>query len=183
MTGLGASAALAVLLGWVVFGLLGWVASPGVAAGLGAVVGVVVVAVFRDSMAVGGAVALLAPFGVMLPALAVRHVAVSLGVPLAGFAAWELVAFLILYAVFLAAAFGVVPVDMYRLGYAPLPVAVMVLAVCVYGFVTGNWFLPLVAVLGQAAWVMGWGSSNWFDYVLHVMMWPVALVVLVGRMI
>ena len=67
------------------------------------------------------------------------------------------------------------------LSVPPLSVAVMVLAVCAYGFVTGNWFLPLVAVLGQAAWVMGWGSSNWFDYVLHVVMWPVALVVLVGR--
>jgi len=181
MSGLGASAGLAVLIGWVVFALLGWMASPGLSAGLGAVVGVLVVAVFRESMAVGGAVALLAPFGVMLPALAVRHVAVSLGVPMAAFGTWELVAFLVLYTVFLAAAFGVLPVELYRWGYAPLPVAVMVLAACGYGFATGNWFLPLVAVLGQAAWVMGWGSSNWFDYVLHVVMWPVALVVLVGR--
>lgn len=172
---------MAVMVGWVVFALLGWVASPGLSAGLGAVAGVVVVAVFRESMAVGGAVALLAPFGVMLPALALRHVAVSLGVPMAGFVTWELLVFVVLYAVFLAAAFGVVPVDIYRLGYAPVPVAVMVLAVCGYGFATGNWFLPLVAVLGQAAWVMGWGSSNWFDDVLHVVMWPVALVVLVGR--
>ncbi|WP_422030354.1 hypothetical protein [Roseovarius sp.] len=181
MTGLGVMAALAVLVGWVVFALLGWVASPALSAGLGAVVGVLAVALFRESMAVGGAVALLAPFGVMLPALALRHVAVSLGVPMAGVATWELLVFLVLYAVFLAAAFGVVPLDMYRWGYAPVPVAVMVLAVCGYGFATGNWFLPLVAVLGQAAWVMGWGSSNWFDYVLHVLMWPVALVVLVGR--
>ena len=181
MTGLGAMAALAVLVGWVVFALLGWVASPGLSAGLGAVVGALMVTVFRESMAVGGAVALLAPFGVMLPALALRHVAVSLGVPMAPFGTWELVGFLVFYTLFLAAAFGVVPVDLYRFGYAPVPVAVMVLAVCAYGFVTGNWFLPLVAVLGQAAWVMGWGSSNWFDYVLHVVMWPVALVVLVGR--
>ena len=40
MTGLGASAALAVLVGWVVFALLGWVASPGLSAGLGAVAAV-----------------------------------------------------------------------------------------------------------------------------------------------
>ncbi len=170
-------------MAWVAVAVLGWVAWPVVSAGLGAVIGVLVVAMFRESLAVGGAVALLAPFGVMLPALAVRHVAVSLGVPMAPFAAWELVGFLVLYAVFLAAAFGVVPVDLYRFGFAPVPVAVMVLVVCAYGFVTGNWFLPLVAVLGQAAWVMGWGSSNWFDYVLHVVMWPVALVVLVGRMV
>lgn len=182
MTGLGASAALAVLSGWVVFALAGWVATPGLSAGLGALAGAGVVLAFRDSVAVGGAIALLAPFGVMLPALALRHVAVRLGMPMPGFATYELVVFLVLYTGFLATAFGVIPVDAYRLGYAPLPVAVMVLVLCAYGFVTGNWFIPLVAVVGQAAWVMGWGSSNWFDHVLHVVMWPLAVVVLVTRL-
>ncbi|WP_111732120.1 hypothetical protein [Roseovarius amoyensis] len=182
MSGLGASAALAVLSGWVAFALAGWIAPPGLSAGLGALAGAGVVLAFRDSVAVGGAIALLAPFGVMLPALALRHVAVRLGVPMPGFATWELVAFLVLYTGFLAAAFGVIPVDAYRLGYAPLPVAVMVLVLCAYGFVTGNWFIPLIAVLGQAAWVIGWGSSNWFDHVLHVVMWPLTVVVLVARL-
>ncbi len=182
MTGIGASAALAVLTGWAVFALAGWVVAPGLAAGLGAAAGAGLVLALRDSVAVGGAVALLAPMGTMLPALALRDVAVRLGVPVPGFASWELAAFLILYTGFLAAAFGAVPVDVYRLGYAPVPVAAMVLALCAYGFATGNWFLALVAVLGQAAWVMGWGSSNWFDHVLHVLMWPLAVVVLVTRL-
>lgn len=182
MSGLGASAAVAILSGWVVFALLGWVASPALSASLGAAVGVVLVVFFRDSMAVGGAVALLAPFGVMLPALALRHAGAKLGLPVMPFGTWEMAAFLLLYTGFLAAAFGVIPVDVYRFGYAPVPVAAMVLAVCAYGFATGNWFLPLVAVLGQAAWVMGWGSSNWFDHVLHAALWPVAAVVLVGRL-
>lgn len=183
MTGLGASAALAVLIGWAVFALAGWVAAPVLAAGLGAVAGAGLVVAFRDSLALGGAVALLAPMGVMLPAMALRHVAVRLGLPVPGFATWELAAFLVLYSGFLAAAFGVVPVDVYRLGFAPLPVAAMVLGLCGYGLVTGNWFLALVAVLGQGAWVMGWGSSNWFDHVLHAALWPVAAVVLVARLI
>ena len=59
----------------------------------------------------------------------------------------------------------------------------MVLAVCIYELVTGNWFLAGVAVLGQLAWVMGWGSSNWFDMVLHVLLVPVAVVVLVMRVL
>jgi len=127
-------------------------------------------------------VALLAPFGAMLPALALRDVAVRLGLPVPGFATWELAAFLVLYTGFLAAAFGLVPADVYRLGYAPVPVAATVLGLCAYGFATGNWFLALIAVLGQAAWVMGWGSSNWFDHVLHVLMWPLAVAVLVTRL-
>jgi hypothetical protein len=42
-------------------------------------------------------------------------------------------------------------------------------------------FLPLVAVLGQALWLMGWGSSNWFDHVLHAVLVPVTTVVLILR--
>jgi hypothetical protein len=183
MTGLGAFAALAVLLGWVVFALAGWVLSPALAVSLGAAAGAALVGAFRDSVAIGGMVALLAPFGVMLPALALRHAATTLGVAMPPFATWELVAFLGLYTAFLATAFGVIPVELYRLGYAPMPVMVMVLAVCAYALVTGNWFLALVAVLGQAAWVMGWGSSNWFDHVLHAALWPVALVVLITRLV
>ncbi|MEQ9261187.1 MAG: hypothetical protein RIG84_19030 [Roseovarius sp.] len=181
MSALGASAALAILLGWVVFALAGLVLAAPVALGLGVFSGAVLVALFRDTVALGGAVALLAPFGVMLPALALRHAGMRLGLPMEPFATWEIALFLLAYTAFLASAFGVIPLELYRLGYAPLPVAAMVLAVCAYGFVTGNWFLPLVAVLGQAFWVLGWGSSNWFDYLLHVLMWPVAVVVLLGR--
>lgn len=183
MSGLGASLALACVLGWVVFALAGWGASPEIAVIAGAVVGLAVVFAFRETMAIGGMVALLAPFGVMLPALALRHAAMSLGMPMAPFETWEIAIFLLVYTVFLASAFGVVPLQMYRLGYAPVPVALMVLALCAYGAASGNWFVPLVAVLGQAAWVMGWGSSNWFDHVTHVLIWPVALVVLILRVV
>ena len=170
MSGLGASAALAVLLGWLVFVLAGWAVSTPLAAGLGLLIGAGVAFGLQGSVAVGGAVALLAPFGVMLPALALRHMAMGAGMPMVPFGTSELVVFLLGYTAFLCAAFGLLPIDLYRMGYAPLPVAVMVLAVCAYGAATGNWFLPLIAVLGQAFWVMGWGSSNWFDYVLHVLM-------------
>lgn len=183
MTGLGAAVALAVLLGWVVFALAGLVLPPGIAAGIGLVLGAAVVFGFRDSMAVGGLIALLAPFGVMLPALALRHAAVKLGVPATPFGTAELAVFLAAYLLFLSAAFGVIPLDLYRLGYAPLPVAVMALAVCAYGAATGNLFLPLVAVAGQALWAMGWGSSNWFDYVLHATLVPVVTVVLLLRLL
>ena len=181
MTGFGASAALAILLAWVILAFAGAALSPPFGAGLAVVAAVGLAFGLKDTLATGGLVALLAPFGVMLPALALRHMAAKLGVPMVPFATWELVLFLVAYTGFLAAAFGVIPVDLYRLGYAPLPVAVMVLVVCAHGALTGNWVVPLVAVLGQLFWVLGWGSSNWFDYVLHVLLWPVALLVLVAR--
>lgn len=181
MSGILANVALAIVLAWIVFALAGWIVAPWLAVALGVVLPVAVIGLARDTLVPGGLVALLAPFGVMLPALALRHMGGSLGLPVVPFGTLEIVVFLGLYVAFLAASMGVFPVDPYRLGYAPVPVGVMVLAVCLYGAVTGNPFLPLVAVLGQVAWVMGWGSSNWFDYVLHVLMVPVAVVVLVQR--
>ena len=183
MTAVWASLGLASIFAWVIASLAGLVLPPLWAVGLGAGIGLALAFGLPGTLGVGGMMALLTPLGIMLPALALRHLGLKLGVPFAPFATWELAVFLLLYTGFLASAFGVLPLELYRLGYAPLPVAVMVLAVCCYGFATGNWLLPLVAVLGQAAWVMGWGSSNWFDYVLHAMLWPVALIVLVGRLI
>lgn len=183
MTGMLTSLWLAVLLGWAGYCLLGTVIPAPLAAGLGGLAGVLAVLAFRDTVALRAMVAVLGPVGVVLPLLALRHVAGGLGLPVQGFPIAGLVAFLLAYLLFLAASMGVVPVDPYRLGYAPLPVAVMVLAVCALGAVQGNVFLPLLAVLAQGLWVAGWGSSNWFDHVLHVALVPVVAVVLIGRLI
>ncbi len=183
MSGLGASVALALLLAWVIFALVGLFLSPPIAVALGAVVGVAAVVLARDTLGVSGLIAVLAPFGVMLPALAARHMAGSLGADIPGFSSVEIAVFLLVYVVFLSTAFGVIPVDLYRYGYAPWPVGALVLAVCAYAWLTGNWFLAGVAVLGQVFWMLGWGSSNWLDHVLHVFLVPVAAVVLLLRLI
>ncbi len=182
MSGVGAKLDLGIVLGWVVYCLSGFFLHAPLAAGLGIALGLTISFGLNRNLIIGGAIAVLAPFGVMLPALALASMAAGIGVEVVQFSAWELLAFLLLYTAFLTSAFGVIPVDIYRLGYAPLPVAGMVLAVCLYGLLTGNWFLSLVAVLGQVFWVMKWGSSNWFDYVLHVLLWPVALISLISRL-
>lgn len=182
MSGVLAAGGLGVLVAWVVFALAGWFVAAPLSVWLGGVVGALAVLLLRDTLPMRGLVALLAPFGVMLPALALRHMAARLGLPVMPFGTVDLLVFLVAYIVFLASAMGALPVDIYRLGYAPFQVAVMVLAVCAYGLITGNWFLPLVAVLGQALWIAGWGSSNWFDYVTHVLLVPVAAVALVLRL-
>jgi len=183
MSGVLAGLGMATLLSWVAFAILGWVVSPPLSVWIGGAIGGLLVLVARNTMILRGFVALLAPFGVMLPAIALRQMAAELGAPVVPFATFEILVFLLLYVAFLVSAIGVVPVDVYRVGYAPLPVAAMVLSVCVYGYLTGNWFLPLVAVLGQALWLSRWGSSNWFDHVTHVLLVPVALIVLVVRVI
>ncbi|GAW36270.1 hypothetical protein RA2_03340 [Roseovarius sp. A-2] len=173
---------LAILLGWVAQALIGFWAGPDVALGLGLACGTLTLFA-RRTRPLAGLMALMSPVGVMLPALALRQVAAAWGVPVEAFGTWELVVFLLAYLGFLVSAMGVVPVDVYRLGYAPVPVAMMVLAVCAYGLWSGTLFLPLVAVVGQAFWAAGRGSSNWFDYVLHAGLVAVAGVVLVLRVL
>ncbi|SHL38700.1 hypothetical protein SAMN05444414_11299 [Roseovarius marisflavi] len=166
--------ALALVMAWVGFAVAGPV-------GAGAIA--LAVLLLRGWVPVSTLMALLAPLGVMLPALALRQMAAGMGVAVIPFGSLELVVFLLAYLVFLASAMGVVPVGLYRFGYAPVPVAVMVLAACGYGALSGQVFLPIVAVMGQALWVMGWGSSNWFDHVLHAVLVPVTIVVLILRMV
>ncbi len=183
MSALLTSAGLAVILGWIAFALGGLALSPPLAAALGAALGLGAVLLFHGSLALGAVIAVLAPFGVMLPALALRHAGAKLGLPVQPFSTTELLIFLALYTAFLATATGAIPVDLYRLGYAPVPVALMVLALCVCGALTGSLFVPLVAVLAQVVWVLGWGSSNWFDEVTHAALVPVLVIVLITRLI
>ncbi|UXX84628.1 hypothetical protein [Roseovarius pelagicus] len=175
------SVALGILITWAVCMISGLVMGTPVSLMLGAVVGIAAVTLFQNSLVSGALLALLAPFGILLPALALRHMGAQLGLPVQPFATAELVVILLVYVGFLAAAMGVIPVDIYRLGYAPIPVAIMVLVICAYGAASGSVFLPLVAVLGQGVWVMGWGSSNWFDEVTHATLVPILVIVLLTR--
>lgn len=182
MRALGANLGLAAVVGWVGFALAGLVLGPTGASVLGCLIGVVCVTALRATLPVRALMALLAPFGVVLPALALRHAAVGIGLPIPGLSSLELAVFLVAYVAFLAAAFGLFSTDIYRFGYSPTPVVCMVLGVCAYSLVTGNWFLAGIAVAGQLAWAMKWGSSNWFDHVLHVVLVPVVALSLLARM-
>ena len=183
MIGVLTYASVAIVLGWVAYALAGFVASVPAALIAGGLIGAASVIFLRDTIAIRGFIAVLGPVGIVLPMLALRHVAAGAGMPVAPFGTVELVIFALLYAGLVATSMGVIPVDIYRLGYAPVPVAVMVLTLCAYGALSGSFFIPLVAVLGQGLWVMGWGSSNWFDHVTHALLGPVVVVVLLSRLI
>jgi hypothetical protein len=183
MTGVLTTLWLAVLLAWVLAGLGGLVLPPPQAVAAGLAAGAVAAVLFRDTIVLRGLVALLGSFRAVLPVLALRHLAGMAGIDILPFTTVELAAFLVAYVFFLAAATTALPANVYRLGYAPWPVAGMVLAVCAYGMAQGSLFIPLVAVAGQAFWVAGIGSSNWFDHVLHAALVPVAAVVLLERLL
>lgn len=182
MTQIGASIAFGICAAWVGFALAGLVVPVLPASLFGGALGLALAWPFRRNIVSTGAIAIFAPFGVMLPALALHHIAISLGLDAPVFSSIEIAVFLLAYILFLVAAFGLLSVDLYRLGYSPRVVGVMTLAVCLYAVATGNWLLALVAVSGQAIWAAGWSSSNWFDTVLHVTLVPIAAITLLTRL-
>ncbi|HEY9038461.1 MAG TPA: hypothetical protein VIN05_05920 [Roseovarius sp.] len=182
MSALASTAWLALLLGWMAWGALSLGLELPVSLTLGLALGVLCAAIFRDTLPLRGLIAVLGPVGIVLPLLILRQMAAHLGAPVQPFGSVQLVIFVALYIAFLASAAGAIPVDIYRLGYAPWPVAIMALVLCALGLWQGALFLPVLAVAAQAIWVMGWGSSNWFDHVLHPMLIPAALIVLVLRL-
>ncbi len=182
MSALASTVWLALLLGWMAWGALSLGLEMPVSLVLGLALGVVCAALFRDTLVLRGLIAVLAPVGIVMPLLILRQMAGHLGAPVQPFGGVQIGLFVLFYATFLAAAAGAIPVDLYRLGFAPWPVAIMVLALCALGLVQGSLFVPVLAVAAQAIWVIGWGSSNWFDQVLHPMLIPAAIIVLVLRL-
>ena len=183
MTGVVSKLGLAVLLGWVAWGLFSLGLDLPLSLAVGLAIGAACAFALRATLPVGALMAVLDPIAIVLPLLALRHMSASLGVSVHPFDTAELVAFLLLYLTFLATAAGALPWEVYRLGYAPVPVALIALALCAFGLWQGTAFLPLVAVTGQILWVLGWGSSNYFDHILHVALVPVVVVVLILRLI
>jgi hypothetical protein len=174
---------LALLLGWMAWGVLSLGLTVPVSLIAGLALGVACAFVFRDTVALRGMVALLGPVGIVLPLLILRQMAAHLGAPVQPFGTVELAVFLVFYLAFLTNAAVASPVDIYRLGYAPWPVAIMALALCALGLWQGALFLPVLAVAAQAFWTAGWGSSNWFDHVLHPALVPAVLIVLLLRLL
>lgn len=183
MTQMGASIAYAICAGWIGFALADFFVSAPLAALIGVALGLILAWPLRGSLVSMGAVAIFAPFGVTLPTLAIADMAAASGLEVPGFSNIELVFFLFVYLLFLAASFGLISIDIYRLGYHARAVGLMTLALCLYAGVSGNWVLALVAVGGQAIWAFGWSSSNWFDTVLHVVLVPVTAITLIIRVI
>lgn len=182
MTGAATRLFIAILATWAVAGLSGYVLPVIGAMTLGSTVGLIALAFPKNPIS-RGLVAVLDPVGVVLPLLALRHMAGWFDVGIYDFSVAELILFLIAYVLFLAAATDKLPFDPYRLGYSPIPVALLVLAICAIGAMQGSLFLPVLAVLAQLLWLLRWGSSNYFDHILHAILVPIVIIGLIGRLL
>ncbi len=126
-------------------------------------------------------IAIFAPFGAMLPALAAQNMLRRTGADLVKFSTVEIVFLLSVYVLYLAASLGVFEFDPYRLGYSPVAGGIVAVAGILYFYLRKHW-LPLYAIiLGQLAWSFDIGSSNFFDHISHAVLVPSMGVILVTR--
>ncbi len=175
MTGFVDIVGLAAVALWVTFRLLRLIAIRENALPVAFALVLIVMVAWLSNPVFAAAVSVLAPFGVLLPALCLRSITRSLGMRITPFHWVELLAFVLLYSLFLAASAGVIGFDPYRYGYT-LPGAIgIALVFCLIGFLMDSLFLPLVALVSTVLWFFGLGSSNALDNVTHVVLLPAAL--------
>lgn len=127
----------------------------------------------------GFGLAVFAPFGFVLPALALRDLWARLGRSVVSFSTLEVSLLGGLTVVFLAASVGVTAFDPYRLGYGPVVPALLSLILLGWTLVRGHHALTVAVLLAQAAWTFGVTGSNHFDGLSHALIPFVCVVWLV----
>jgi hypothetical protein len=178
MTQLYEYAGLFIVLFWVMYRTLFPFVSNKTALGVSAVV--VCLLPLAASPLIFILVAMFAPFGAVLPALALQNIAIkSRLLPTTTFPPFEVVITLSIYVLFLCAALAVFEFDPYRYGYYPAFGSIMAFCLCGYALLRRYWFIASAVILGQAAWMLDIGSTNYFDHVTHVLLVPVIVVVLI----
>ena len=106
MSGRVTSVFVGVILGWIAYMFMGLIMPLPLAILVGIAFGTASMTMFRHTQAVKGFIALMGPVGVVLPLLALRHIAGQFGVEIQAFSMTELVLFLLAYGVFLTTSIG-----------------------------------------------------------------------------
>ncbi|WP_299732166.1 hypothetical protein [uncultured Tateyamaria sp.] len=126
-------------------------------------------------------VAILAPFGFLLPALALRDVLGRTWIEIAPFHTLDVILVLIVSTLFIAASIGVFTVDPYRMGYGPLAPAVVTLVGILWTLWRRHFFILATLLAAQITWTFGYLSTNFFDLILHAILVPVCVIWLIKR--
>lgn len=181
MTGLFEAAAAGILVSWCLYRLVGLFLPRIPALLVAGAVGFIPFFAFPELPFYAMIMAVFAPFGLLLPILAVQSGLRDFGVPINRFATFDLIVILILYLGFISASVGVVAWDPYRYGYVPIWGGSVALLFCLYGVLRGHLGVCLASLGGQILWMMDVSSSNYFDHVSHLMIIPVITVCLIRR--
>lgn len=171
-------AGLAAIALWVIFRLLRLIALRENALPIAFSLVLILMVAWPSNPAFAAGAAVLAPLGVLLPAMVLRSISRSLGIRIKPFHWAELLVFLALYSTFLSASAGLLPIDLYAFGYAPPGAIGIALFFCVWGLIRNSLFLPVTALISTTLWAFDLGSSNAFDNLSHVVLLPMALIAL-----
>lgn len=159
-----------IILFWIGFRAILPVTQPKEAFGLALVV-VLAGFVFTGIMPL--MVAILAPFGFLVPALALRDICARMGGEVTPFQVPDVAVVFVASTLFIAASIGVFSFDPYRLGYSPKAPAIA----CLIGIVWAVWrrqFFVLGSILAaQLTWSLGYWSPNFFDLAFHAILVPI----------
>lgn len=116
--------------------------------------------------------AVLAPFGVMLPALCVRDSLRKVGWVAPDVPPMDLLVFAGLMGFVVLGAFGLVPVFAYGWFYGGVGPAVLAVALAAWALWRGQIVVLIAVLLAQLQWLADHGSSNFYDHVAHFALIP-----------
>lgn len=128
-----------------------------------------------------GLLAVFAPFGVMLPALALGRGLAMWGHAPMPWRSGDLIVVLVLYLAFLVASLDGVGINPYGWGYTPLGAAIAGVALAALALWRGRWCVAAAVPVAQGLWLAEIGPENFFDLVSHALLVPVVGIVLLRR--
>lgn len=163
-------ASAAILFGWLLSRSLRLILPMRRATLAGFGLAVPVVLLSYSSFVTGMFIGLLAPFGVLVPALALQNSARAIGLDTRRYSVSEMLGLWVFYLMFLMASAGVFNWEPYRYGYDAPGVAVVALALAVYAAWRGHVVVLASVILAQVLWLADIGSSNFFDQISHVLL-------------
>ncbi len=166
---------ITIMLGWVAFQILKIALPYKQSLITGLLVGLAFATIGRTSLPVTFLVATFFPVAFTIPAIVIRDFMNKAGISCPPIKRWEIGLFLIIYSAFLAASMGAIAFDPYRFGYDPVWAGLVAMLLVAYTAWRKNPFPAIIAVTGQALWLAGIGSSNYFDQIGHFLLLPILL--------
>lgn len=119
--------------------------------------------------------AVLAPFGAMLPALCLRSSLRRVGWVAPDVPRADLLVFAGLMIFVILGAFGLVPVFAYGWFYGGIGPAVLAVALAAWALWRGQIVVLIAVAVAQVLWLADLGSSNFYDHVAHFALIPALL--------
>ena len=174
---------LLVFFWWAIARIAGLLVRPRRAQALGFLGAALIALGFSQTTFTMFALASLAPFGAVFPALLYRNLRRWRGADVRDFSTTEIAALFAFYTALILSSAGYFNFDPYGYGYGPLSGGLIALGAITYFLMTRRSFLASAALIGQLAWTFDIGSSNILDHLGHGLLVPALLVILVHRLL